>query len=147
MSVGFSDNLGLRTQRREFPLKPDYYGKLPSPTPAGGKLPKTRRVRDVTFTLCFILCECERKSCDGTSWVEASVSQLAKDISGSVIKVDAVQSEIRIADMQGSFSVQRDHLRRLCEAFFGPRVDPRSTQHNWLLPSKRQTPLSGRTRQ
>jgi hypothetical protein len=48
---------------------------------------------------------------------EASVSQLAKDISGSVVKVDDLQSEIRIADMQGSFSLQRDHVVRLCEAF------------------------------
>jgi hypothetical protein len=55
---------------------------------------------------------------------EASVSQLAKDISGSVIKVDAVQSEIRIADMQGSFSVQRDHLIRLCEAFLDRELTP-----------------------
>ena len=31
---------------------------------------------------------------------EASVSQLAKDISGSVVKVDDLRSEIRIADMQ-----------------------------------------------
>jgi hypothetical protein len=47
---------------------------------------------------------------------EASVSQLAKDISGSVVKVDDLQSEIRIADMQGSFSLQRDHVIRLSEA-------------------------------
>jgi hypothetical protein len=48
---------------------------------------------------------------------EASVSQLAKDISGSLVKVDDLQSEIRIVDMQGSFSLQRDHVIRLCEAF------------------------------
>src|SRR5580704_5146763 len=51
---------------------------------------------------------------------EASVSQLAKDISGSVVKIDDLQSEIRIADMQGSFSLQRDHVIRLCEAKTNP---------------------------
>jgi hypothetical protein len=55
---------------------------------------------------------------------EASVSQLAKDISGSVLKVDALQSEIRIADMQGSFSLQRDHVIRLCEAFLDRVLTP-----------------------
>jgi hypothetical protein len=38
---------------------------------------------------------------------EASVSELAKDISGSVVKVDDLQSEIWIADLQGSFSLER----------------------------------------
>jgi hypothetical protein len=55
---------------------------------------------------------------------EASVSQLAKDISGSVVKVDDVWSEIRIADMQGSFSLQRDHVIRLCEAFWDRALTP-----------------------
>ena len=49
---------------------------------------------------------------------EASVSQLAEDISGSVVKIDDLQSEILIADMQSSFSLQRDHVIRLCEAFW-----------------------------
>jgi hypothetical protein len=55
---------------------------------------------------------------------EASVSQLAKDISGSVVKIDDLQSEIRIADMQGSFSLQRDHVIRLCEAFLDRALTP-----------------------
>jgi hypothetical protein len=55
---------------------------------------------------------------------EASVSQLAKDISGSLVKVDDLQSEIRIADMQGSFSLQRDHVIRLCEAFLDRALTP-----------------------
>jgi hypothetical protein len=55
---------------------------------------------------------------------EVSVSQLAKDISGSVVKVDDVRSEIRIADMQGSFSLQRDHVIRLCEAFLERALTP-----------------------
>jgi hypothetical protein len=48
---------------------------------------------------------------------EASVSQLAKDIIGSRVKVDGLQSEIRIADMQGSFLLQGDNVIKLCEAF------------------------------
>jgi hypothetical protein len=48
---------------------------------------------------------------------EVSVSRLAEDIRGSVVKVDDLRSEIRIVDMQGSFSLQRDHVVRLCEAF------------------------------
>ena len=55
---------------------------------------------------------------------EASVSQLAKDISGSVVKVDDLQSEIRIADMRGSFSLQRDHVIKLCEAFLDCALTP-----------------------
>ena len=55
---------------------------------------------------------------------EASVSQLAKDISGSVVKIDDLQSEIRIADMQGSFSLQREHVVRLCEAFLDRALPP-----------------------
>ena len=55
---------------------------------------------------------------------EASVSQLAKDISGSVVKIDDLQSEIRISDMQGSFSLQRNHVIRLCEAFLDRALTP-----------------------
>jgi hypothetical protein len=55
---------------------------------------------------------------------EASVSQLAKDVSGSVVKVDDVQSEIRIADMHGSFLLQRDHVIKLCEAFLDRALTP-----------------------
>jgi hypothetical protein len=55
---------------------------------------------------------------------EASVSQLAKDISGSVVKVDDLQSEIRIADMQGSLTLRRDHVIRLCEAFLDRALPP-----------------------
>ena len=55
---------------------------------------------------------------------EASVSQLAEDISGSVVKIDDLQSEILIADMQSSFSLQRDHVIRLCEAFLERALTP-----------------------
>jgi len=55
---------------------------------------------------------------------EASVSQLAEDISGSVVKIDDLQSEILIADMQSSFSLQRDHVIRLCEAFLDRVLTP-----------------------
>jgi hypothetical protein len=55
---------------------------------------------------------------------EASVSQLAKDISGSVVKIDDMHTEIRIADMQGSFSLQRDHVISLCEAFLDRALTP-----------------------
>ncbi len=55
---------------------------------------------------------------------ESSVGQLAKDINGSVVKVDDLQSEIRIADMQGSFSLQRDHVIKLCEAFLDRALPP-----------------------
>jgi hypothetical protein len=55
---------------------------------------------------------------------EASACQLAKDISGSVVKIDDLQSEIRIADMQGSFSLQRDHVIRLCDAFLDRALPP-----------------------
>ena len=55
---------------------------------------------------------------------EASISQLAKDISGSVVKIDELQSEIRIAEMQSSFSLQRDHVIRLCEAFLDRTLTP-----------------------
>ncbi len=55
---------------------------------------------------------------------ESSVSQLAKDINGSVIKVDDLQSEIRIADMHGSFSLQREHVIKLCEAFLDRALTP-----------------------
>jgi hypothetical protein len=55
---------------------------------------------------------------------EASVSELAKDISGSVVKIDDQQSQIRIADMQGSFLLQRDHVIRLCEAFLDHALTP-----------------------
>jgi hypothetical protein len=55
---------------------------------------------------------------------EASVGQLAEDISGSVVKIDDLQSEIRVADMQGSFSLQRDHVIRLCEAFLDRALTP-----------------------
>jgi hypothetical protein len=55
---------------------------------------------------------------------EASVSQLAEDIRGSVIKVDDPTSEIRIADMRGSFSLQRDHMIKLCEAFLDRALTP-----------------------
>jgi hypothetical protein len=56
--------------------------------------------------------------------VPASVSRLAEDIRGSVVKVDDLRSEIRIADMQGSFSLQRDHVIRLCEAFLDRALPP-----------------------
>jgi hypothetical protein len=55
---------------------------------------------------------------------EISVSRLAEDIRGSVVKVDDLRSEIRIADMQGSFSLQRDHVIRLCEAFLDGALTP-----------------------
>src|SRR3984885_2564811 len=55
---------------------------------------------------------------------EASVSQLAEDISGSVVKIDDLQSEILIADMQSSFSLQRDHVIRLCEPFLDLVLTP-----------------------
>ena len=55
---------------------------------------------------------------------EASVNQLVKDISGSVVKTDDLRSEIRIADMHGSFSLQRDHVIRLCEAFLDGALTP-----------------------
>jgi hypothetical protein len=55
---------------------------------------------------------------------EASVSQLAKDIDGSVVKIDDLQSEIRIADMRGSFSLQRGHVIKLCEAFLSRALTP-----------------------
>jgi hypothetical protein len=55
---------------------------------------------------------------------EASVSQLAEDISGSVVKIDDLQSEILIADMQSSFSLQRDHVIRLCEVFLDRVLTP-----------------------
>jgi hypothetical protein len=55
---------------------------------------------------------------------EGSVGQLAQDISGSVVRVDDLQSEIRIADMQDSFSLQRDHVIRLCEAFLDGALTP-----------------------
>ena len=76
---------------------------------------------------------------------EASVSQLAKDISGSVVKVDDLRSEIRIADMQGPFSLQRDHVIRLCEAFLDRALTPEAL-NTVALPSRPQTLLSGRTR-
>jgi hypothetical protein len=55
---------------------------------------------------------------------EASVNQLVKDISGSVVKMDDLRSEIRIADMHGSFSLQRDHVIRLCETFLDGALTP-----------------------
>jgi len=55
---------------------------------------------------------------------EASVSQLAKDLNGSVVKIDDLQSEIRIADMRGSFLLQRDHVIKLCEAFLDRALTP-----------------------
>ena len=55
---------------------------------------------------------------------EASVSQLAKDINGSVVRIDNLQSEIRIADMRGSFLLQRDHVIKLCEAFLDRALTP-----------------------
>ena len=55
---------------------------------------------------------------------EASVSQLAKDPNGSVVKIDDLQSEIRIADMRGSFLLQRDHVIKLCEAFLDRALTP-----------------------
>ena len=76
---------------------------------------------------------------------EASVSQLAEDISGSVVKIDDLQSEILIADMQSSFSLQRDHVIRLCEAFWDRALTPEAL-NTLPLPFRRQTPLSGRTR-
>jgi hypothetical protein len=76
---------------------------------------------------------------------EASVSQLAKDIDGSVVKIDDLQSEIRIADMRGSFSLQRDHVIKLCEAFLDRALTPEAlTTIGFGLQG--QTPLSGRTR-
>jgi hypothetical protein len=55
---------------------------------------------------------------------EASVSQLAKDVNGSVVRIDNLQSEIRIADMRGSFLLQRDHVIKLCEAFLDRALTP-----------------------
>jgi hypothetical protein len=55
---------------------------------------------------------------------EASVSQLARDLNGSVVKIDDLQSEIRIADMRGSFSLQRDHVIKLGEAFLDCALTP-----------------------
>jgi hypothetical protein len=55
---------------------------------------------------------------------ETPVSQLAKDINGSVVKIDDLQSEIRIADMRGSFLLQRDHVIKLCEAFLDRALTP-----------------------
>jgi hypothetical protein len=49
---------------------------------------------------------------------------LAKDINGSVVKIDDLHSEIRIADMRGSFSLQRDHVIMLCEAFSDRALTP-----------------------
>ena len=34
-----------------------------------GEVTANATSRGETFTICFILHECERKSCDGTSWV------------------------------------------------------------------------------
>jgi hypothetical protein len=41
-----------------------------------------------------------------------------------VVKVDDLRSEIRIADMQGSFSLQRDDVIGLCEAFLDRALTP-----------------------
>jgi hypothetical protein len=49
---------------------------------------------------------------------------LAKDINGSVVKIDDLHSVIRIADMRGSFSLQRDHVIMLCEAFSDRALTP-----------------------
>ncbi len=41
-----------------------------------------------------------------------------------MVKIDDLQSEIRIADMRGSFSLQRAHLIKLCEAFLDRALTP-----------------------
>jgi hypothetical protein len=41
-----------------------------------------------------------------------------------VVKVDDLRSEIRIVDMQGSFSLQRDGVIGLCEAFWDRVLTP-----------------------
>jgi hypothetical protein len=61
------DKVGTRSKRPaklRFPVTPSCL------TPPVGELTENPTFQDVTFTICFILWECERKSCDGTSWVK-----------------------------------------------------------------------------
>jgi len=55
---------------------------------------------------------------------ERSVSELAQDLHGSVIRVDDIGSTVRITDMQGSFSLTRLHLVMLCDAFLEQALTP-----------------------
>jgi hypothetical protein len=55
---------------------------------------------------------------------ERSVSELAQDLHGSLVRVDDVGSTVRITDMQGSFSLTRLHLVMLCDAFLEQALTP-----------------------
>jgi hypothetical protein len=52
---------------------------------------------------------------------EGSVSELAQDLRGSVLRVDDLGSAVRITDMQSSFSLTRLHLVMICDAFLNKR--------------------------
>ena len=55
---------------------------------------------------------------------ERSVSELAQDLHGSVVRVDDLGSAVRITDMQGSFSLTRLHVVMLCDAFLEQALTP-----------------------
>ena len=48
---------------------------------------------------------------------EVNVSELTLDLQGSVVQVDDLSSIIRIADMQETFLLARQHVIKLCNAF------------------------------
>ena len=47
---------------------------------------------------------------------EVNADSLAEDVAGSVIRLDAIVSSVKIEDMQEQFQLRRKHLIRLCDA-------------------------------
>lgn len=53
-----------------------------------------------------------------------SASELSEDISGSVVQIDRVHSTVQIVDMREPFSLTRQHLISLCDAFIKGTLSP-----------------------
>ncbi len=55
---------------------------------------------------------------------EVSASELTRDLQGAVVHVDDLSSIVHIADMQGTFLLNRPHVIKLCSAFQERALNP-----------------------
>lgn len=55
---------------------------------------------------------------------EVNADSPAEDVAGSVIRLDAIVSSVKIEDMQEQFQLRRKHLIRLCDAALSKALLP-----------------------